>query len=547
MSEKRISISKNGFLLYSEAIIYCLDIVNNNNTPEDLEKVVIPKLSQKIKDAKDKDEYINILTDKIQRKATKEKLNSLYSKITTQIRKEDEQKPSSINRTSKIAHYFEDIKSVYPEVSNLQYFIEKFIEPQFKDITNNLNKREDKPINDLFGTTWYLYYHEYEVAPSTRQTVISRLVLRINSESDICLFEKWPNHDFKGGIDLERSGHSNIIMNFESIHPSRPSKKLQIRLIIEEGISQDSIFFGQYIDFESTNVIVSGTIVIENVLGCRLPKTTESKENQLLVSNSRYFKKRKIDFSDDEAYDVVMVKLAYYCGWEKYIPKYIAYYLTDKWMNHHKTKSISPGSNLEKLGYWLKGQQKKEIKFNSIIEYDCFLITPIGDLGEIGDKEYFKEINQYLFKSPWLDYTREQNKLLPNEVYEAVDNLQESNLKRIYYTPRVKKIADPLFSGEGDSQAIILDEIEKMKRSRFVILILPIPFENYAHHSTMFMKIGWAMEQEKHIIIFPLAEDVLPKLLLHQTQVLNIHISHPVSIKQIPDKLINDFGNILEQ
>ena len=40
-------------------------------------------------------------------------------------------------------------------------------------------------------------------------------------------------------------------MNFESIHPSRPSKKLQIRLIIEEGISPDSIFFGQYIDFES--------------------------------------------------------------------------------------------------------------------------------------------------------------------------------------------------------------------------------------------------------------------------------------------------------
>lgn len=545
MSIKRIEFSSIGFLLYAEIVRYCLEMQKKNNPPESIEEVLL-ELAKRIVLSPDRDEYLDSLMDRI--RYYRPELDSLYGKITTQIRA-DKKDRILINEESDIASYFEKIKAVYPQEDNIRTFIKNRIEPQFEvpvPVTSELNEEKSNLINDLLGTTWYLYYHEYDLSPDTHHTIITRLILKINSETDIQIFEKLEIHDFRGEIDVKRSiGQSIIIINLDSAHPKSSTKKLQIRIIIEEGISSNSIFLGQYIDFESSNIIVSGTIVIENVLGHRLSESIESKDIEKYTPHSRYFKKRSIIMNMEEIYDVVRVKLVYNSGWEQYIPREIAEYLTAKGKNHNKTKSLSPNSSLEKLGTWIKEQRKKKGKFNAIIDYDCFLVTPIGNIKAIGDQDYFKEINEHLFKTPWPVYNRESGKPFPDEVYQSADILKEIKLFKIFYTPRVRRIFDPSFSGEGDSQSIISDDIEKMKRSRFVVLILPKPEETHIHHTSAFIKIGWAMEQEKPIIIFPLAPGLLPRLLM-QSHIRNIHISEPVCIKEIPEKLKNDYGHLLE-
>ncbi len=383
--------------------------------------------------------------------------------------------------------------------------------------------------DDFSNTAWYLYYHEYIDDPKTPYTVITRLVLLIKDLKHIKLYERDENDDFVGYAELNSDTTSSTLI----VHLKREStsfkKELELRIILSGGISYKSIFLGQYMDFESGDKIVSGTFIIENVSGHSL----NEKAANPYYKKSNYSLLRD-DLKSAKGLKVIQIDLVYYSGWERYIPKPIAKYLSHKWKNHSKTKPVA--STLKKLSDWLRDQKEQkpyeEYKFNTTIEYDFFIVTPVGNIKEITEKQYYKDINNFFFETPSPIATEIKIQNSINPIFDSKNSLKNIGINKIYYSPRVLIVQKPSFSGDEESHTIIDNDLKAMKQSRFVIFILPDKI-----HTSALIKIGWAMHQEKPIFVFPLKADILPKL-LSKPYPNKIWLFDPMTIKVIPEKLI---------
>lgn len=540
MSANRIALPPNCFLIYAEILYYCVHFGSNKEHKafEDLKIELSQKVNQGL--ASDRNKYLSNLMGNVKKQ---NKLKCLYGKIATDVKK-DNKKIIVFNYKSEIAESFKYLEEVYPNEAKegINKFVLNYLDGQIMQIiknegriSNTLEIKENTSLLDaLSDTTWYLYYHEYDNYPKTRLTIISRLILEIVNPGQVFLYEKKHALDFIGSIDLSSSTNSIIVINLETKNSKLAIKKLQLRVIIQEGVLDNSIFLGQYMDFETGNKIVSGTIVLENVKGHLLDDSASDDYND------EYTIVREIKLRTGIALKAIRIDLVYYTGWERYIPLYIAHFLSDKWKNHTKIKPIV--SDYESLGNFFKDQKGKHDKYNSKIDFDIFLVTPIGIINEIDTKPYYKEINEYFFKYPSPpDYDEKDKKsLLP--IYEACDFLKKAKINKIFYTPRVVKLQDPSFVSDGDSETIIENDISAMKSSRIVVFILP---KLEIMNTSFFIKIGWAMQLDKSIIIFPLAANLLPRLIAKPHIGKNLWVSEPIEIKDIPGRIRNDFSKIL--
>jgi len=544
MSEKRISFTPHGFLLYVEIVFYCIKRKESNTPNETLESIV-KQLADDIKSAKDLRSYAQSLSKNTRN--YKNRIGSLYHKLQGELNNNDKiGPPILINQNKDIAKYYDFIKEGFNLDIPIREFLDLHITPHFPD--GAILFEESFPIltehiKQLIGTRWYLYYHEYELPVQTRHTVVTRLLLEINSFENVKLYERDENRDFQGKIDLKQSaGNASVIINLEPVHPVFSTKKLQIRILLKEKVTDDRILYGIYIDNEIRDSIVSGTIVLENTAGHLLPNKGISGEIfKQLEDKSRFFRLRKVN-----GFAVVSVKLAYVSGWEQFIPPEITAYLANKWMNYTKAVSLSPNSNRRRLRLWqedrdrLKSEQVFRTKFNAVISHDCFLVTPIGDIQSLKELEYYKDINKYLFE---VENPNLQNGSLPHDVSKTTKVLQEINFCKLLYTPREILAKTPGYSGGGDSQSIVLNDMAAMKKCRSIIYIIPKPEDILTQHTSALLKIGWAMEQGKTVFIFPLGPDLLPKLFL--SPIHNVQVAPPISIEEIPNYICNEYEYLL--
>lgn len=559
-TEKRIIISSDCFLLYAELLNECVTR-NNQEKREKKDKQIEPlhelldKLADKVRKkdkVRDKDYLIDLAS-----KVRKDRVsgNSVYHTITTIIRK-DSSSDCGFNEESS-SKIFRHIVERYPKETEMGmriFFHEKmdqyFPQPQDNKLTSAPNKNhttetfkdKKKAAHGFANTTWFLYYHEYSKNFTTRCSVITRLVLHIESLEKIKLYESREHSDFVSNtshaVDFVKSDTNCIILNICLDKESTSfTKGLQLRIIQSESIADNSIFFGQYMDTELGDKIVSGTFILENVKGHILNENMEIPG----YVQSPHEVIRQVKLPSKEMLKVVQTDLVFNSGWERYIPKEIADYLSHKWKNHTKTKSDQ--STLKELGTWLKGQRARdneEYKFNVCIEYDLFIVTPVGNLNALFQSKYYEDINKFFFKKSNPSLSEIEEKGTVNPLFDSCDVLKEIGINRIYYTPRVLKLKKPSHRIKLETRTVIQNDLDAMRKSRNVILIMPELVQTSA-----FVKIGWAMQQEKPVIIFPLKQKILPTL-LSKSYEKSIWVSDRIDIGKIPEKMVGDYSEILK-
>lgn len=542
MNKNRINISTDCYLLFAEILYYC---ITPNIKHEELNKKLLT-LSEKVKTKAPtkKGDYLKGLASNFHKPKTI--YSTIYGVITTRIKSDKKKKEISLNMNSSLGEVFKKIEAIYPNVSKkgVRYFFENTLGTYFpieKTKAKQTNEVDNKAStkDDFLDTTWFLYYHEYLDKPKTPYTVISRLVLHIKDKENIKLFERKENEDFVGNANFihNDTNSSILIINLERESTSF-KKKLELRIIKSGGISDNSVYLGQYMDTETGDKIVSGTFVLENVKGHDLG---ENSSNSYL-EKSKYTIIRKVPLQMGKPLEVIQTDLVYYSDWERYIPKAIAKYLSHKWKNHSKTKPVA--TTLAELGDWLREQRElkpfEEYKFNTNIEYDLFVVTPVGNIKDISEKQYYKQINNYFFEIPNPAVSQRAEAELPDPIYDSKKIFKKIGINKIYYSPRILKLQNPSFSGDEETHTIIDNDLKAMRKSRFVIFIMPEQL-----FSSALIKIGWAMQQEKPIIVFPLKQNVLPKLLTKPYE-KKIWVSDPMKIKDIPEKLITDYQRVLK-
>lgn len=402
------------------------------------------------------------------------------------------------------------------------------------------SKRSDEPKQDygfydkhLASTIWYLYYHDY-LEDTSPYTYVSRLVLQLDArkshENYITLYDTGEQDEFRGTADIN-SARSTQTMIINLKRESTPIKELQLRFILPNKVNSNSIFAGQYIDFEKRETLICGTFLLENSEG-------HFKNLNISFLNEEDIEGRNI-LIGGKILKVISLPLNHQVNWKKYIPTEIAQYLANKRFNFIKSRTDI--NNLESLRGFFKDQADKrrlERKFNEIIEYDLFILTPIGSLTDVMRQQMDTDINNIFFKNV---QKISETEYVNEDQYEASEIFQSVgiNIKRIYYPPRHHKIETKGKDGiKQTSERILRKDLPAMRRSKNVLYIAPI-----GNCTSALVKAGWAIVMEKPIIVFPLTKDAVPKLLeesidpiIHYNEIDDIN---PADISKIPHKLLN--------
>ena len=424
-------------------------------------------------------------------------------------------------------------------------------------------KEKAKLYKDLNGTTWYLYYHEY-IDPAdkkTRYSVISRLVLEIGNieeSNSIKLYDcEEFEHPFEGNIIFNSNDdRKTLIINLR--REGRAPKNLELRIIITGKISDKDMFLGQYIDFESGDKIVNGTLVLENVQG--------HKAN-LNFDNSFYENKFIFDKVDPEVnvtyplpnrnnISVARAELAYNTGWEKVIPQKIATYLLEKWKNFTKTsKNINSYKDFDNFFRIQVGKEhnnwpRKRI-YDTYIEYDmCIIASHASEISPKVKSDIFSSVNGSFFNKDITKVNAINN--LQLELLEGSKSLRQLNIHKIYYNDRMLYVDtenslkmlsrlsefNKIYMSDilGRKDPIYFKEYEKkaIQNCRIVIFILS---GNKINLADLFYKIGHALELKKTIFIFPSKEIANEIFTIDSPDKYNIHVFKNVPIKDIPNVL----------
>jgi hypothetical protein len=466
----------------------------------------------------------------------KEQFEFCYAKLNTEIQANSFKTIQfKGNNLLKIEKLFSDILgSKYPNEelikAGLSGFAE-YLESLFTNETAKLvkpdlvNERTVSEVQSKFSKTkWFFYHHDYE--SDTPLTEITRLLLVFDDltkpGNNTILYGRRSTEDFEGIAELiPEVNHTNFIINLKRTKAT--PKNLQIRFVVTDGIEEDSIYLGQYIDFEKGETIITGTFILENVLGHfhRRDQTVEQSNKQPLD--------RQIM---PDGLLVVKRELAYYSGWEHYFPNEIAAYLENKWMNFTKVKT-NIGS-LNELVFFRKKQEKKlflNTKFNTFIRYDIFIITPVNSLSKTESNHLIREIGNVFFEYP--EICGESQEELNKQCFEAKRSLtEELGVKKLFYSPRQYKIENPRIHEEEDANEILKNDLYAMRSSRFVILVMPKRICTSA-----LIKVGWAIQMEKPIFVFQTRKGSLPDMLCNDYKKIIKVVSKPKSIRQIPDYL----------
>lgn len=542
--EHKITITSNAFLLFAK-IIKHLDGKGNNL---DNLQVKLEEFSNELKinlEESKRVEYLKRFASHFHNKSDSQK-NHFYTKITTEIIQHN-RSTFTINSKSPLHYFFKELitkkATTNDEIKKgIKEFCENYLNSFFTTETPVINEKgtsDKKGIDkDLYNTTWFFYYHEYGTI--TPYSTISRLVLHISDTGIVKLFERNKQDDFlsKTAYTTTGTNSSILIINLER-ELKTSKKKLELRIILSSGIADDSVFLGQYMDFETGDVIISGTIILQNVKGY---KEIEQNENPYSL-NSKNTIFRDAEINKSISYKVVQTDLVFYSDWEKYIPHEIAAYLSHKWKNFTKTKPNV--ATLKNLSSFLEKQGEKpyrEFKFNTQIDYDIFVITPVGSLNNIENgKVNYTEINNVFFKTPNPKIFDEDDENFNIELYGATDFLKKIGVQKIYFPPRVFKVKNPDLTGEEEPHTILENDFAAMRSSRNVILIMP---EKVC--SSALIKVGWAMQMEKTVYVFPTKSNVLPKLLTKDYK-NQIKVSKTIQVKKIPEYLKLNCSKDLKQ
>ncbi len=409
--------------------------------------------------------------------------------------------------------------------------------------TKEIKKSNNLP-KDILNTVWFMYHYRYprRGQPEPPLTYLTRLVLYIDLDGNIKIFEPDPKSDWTGTGTCRRIGDL-IIADLKTGISDK--KDLQIRFGYHK-VSGSTLLLGQYIDVEDNHNLITGSFVLQN---CpekateNLPKGKPDDDRKVTITRSE----------PEEEFWVVTRGLIHNSGWAEFFPKPIARFLSAKWKNY--TKVDFNIYSLTALQAFLDKQQKKPIKeskYNEVIEFDAMILspTPSDEQGKERFKELYDEICRAFFLNPDLKSrggkdrepvaltpensnetrTVEQPNALDEELYMASEFLQKEaiGLSRIYYAPRIQHY---LYEDWGmyTSQVIIENELPAMRKSRCVILIL-----NEEMSTSALVKVGWAMAMEKVVFVVPTAPNVLPKVLAHPFPKMLVVANKPVKVSDIP-------------
>jgi hypothetical protein len=345
---------------------------------------------------------------------------------------------------------------------------------------------------------------------------------------------------FEGKMQLVSGINSYVIIDLK--HKINRNKDLQIRFRLDpmHDINDNTIIFGQYIDFEFEN-IVSGTLILENIKGH-------------FGSNSHIKDIEKLNFNSSKDYilpntdELILTsrELVYDSNWDKYIPEEIAYFFENKWMNFNKTKTdIYSLNELQKFRNKQKNKDYKKYKFDSIINFDLFIIIPEKSIPDpVLKDELYKEICNTFFSVAESTETNELKKI--EECFKATEYLANHGIKKIYYPKRDYRFnnseEEEKDEEEGDVPSLpsrILEELEIMKQSRYVILIMPAVL-----CSSALVKVGCSLQMEKPIFVFPGKDIDLPTIIKATWKgIINVPTEY-LEISKIPKHLIKNYPKL---
>ena len=535
----KVSVSKNAFLLFSKLVIYIEREGKGNKKYSELNSLLkgfAEEINEKIR-SENRIDFLSKLSVKVENlhgslnpimdKTKRQSKSSFYQKFLN-LKNGDIRGSFGFNTGSPLHHFFDSYillnYSTHHSVQNgIKGFCENYLQSFFTSTSDGSKENSPSIEEDISGTTWYFYYHEYDDGNSP-YSIISRLILQIDSKTTFRLFDKEKKGDFVPAKDaVIIDGTSSImIINLEREHKTI-IKRLELRIIISGAITENSIFLGQYMDFETGDRLVSGTFVIQNITSLNEEVLTQTQ----IASKINEGFLRQVDVNQKK-YNVAQVKLTYNTQWQKYIPIEIAKYLCNKWKNFTKTNSTV--SNIEKLASFQSIQNNKPFsnpKFNAIIEFDAMLVTPGFDDFE-KDSAYYHDINNAFFEDPDFILTEEKEAL---KIYEANDFFKKINVHRIFFPQRDFKIRNPIikkFRGNEEPKVMLEHYLSVMQSSRAVFLILPEKICS----STIIM-VGWAIQMEKLVFVFPTKEDVLPRLISKDYKT-RITVSGAIEIGEIP-------------
>jgi hypothetical protein len=481
-----------------------------------------------------KSEFMRKIIDK-----TKDKndvYNFLYPKIKTDIiaSKHDsikftEANPSKIEELykSKIIFKYPDIEKTHSNYIAFFKYLDDFFKINIKE-SKIINVGKNDFIEQLSNTKWFLYYYNYN--SSTPLTEITRSFIefkdlnQLDNNTVIYDYVDEKTMDFfEGVLQFNFENSSYVIINLKN--KIKINKELQIRFRLDPDIdiNDNTIIIGQYIDFDvEKKNIISGTLILENIKG---HFTNSSNQNDIFNENKNYF-------LPNSGIILTSRELIYDSKWEKYIPEEIADFLQNKWKNFTKTKTDRYSLNsLKEFNSIQDKKDYKKYKFDSKICYDLFIITPEESIknNERRDKLY-QEICENFFEVIESKETNKEMKM--EECYKANDKLANYGIKKIYYRKRFFKFTHSDEQSENVEPKKILEELDVMKQSRFVILIMPAKL-----YSSALVKVGCALQMEKPIFVFRKKRVELPAILRTVWKnIINVPTEYK-SISEIPGHL----------
>lgn len=468
-----------------------------------------------------------------------------YQKIITELRKENRSTLSIASDAPPQDHYEKIIKNKgLPEGvarPDLESFCRDYLDGFFENKNGELpgpgSKLRDKPQTieqRLCDTTWYFYYHEY--LSDAPYPTISRVVLNIRDFQNVTLHELEERNDFQGTA-ITRQGINSSTLRIV-LHRELPTQKeLELRIILSGKISDDSIFLGQYMGSEQGNEMTSGNFVLLNVK-CHKDDDSANAANGFPPRN-------RIDrgiIIDDSPYRIIQTDLVFSSGWQRFIPDEVAEYLSNKWQNF--TKTVPSVSTRSELSLFLKGQARKrsrEPKSTIRIDYDFFVIMPVGELGKLYNRDEYKQINRLFFKTPDTVLLGNIKPNTSSQIYESSDNWKMIDVNRLYYSPRVMRLSSPDNPGLIESRTIFERDLSAMRRSRFVLFIA-----RECTCSSALVEVGWALQMGKRVFVVPLTSRALPKI-LSKTLDDRLIVLDGLKIKDIAGHLRRNYRSVFRQ
>lgn len=465
--------------------------------------------------------------------------HSIYTKINNEILVEKRQSVIiNIGENSIFFKLFLELAEKFPNngilsngIVDFCKYLESYVSIRTTEEAVSSNSKVTKGIQNIeyYNTEWYFYYNEYY--PDSPYTKISRLYLVISRSGLITLFDRKGKVKFNyETLITAKSGGDNLISIIEFEYSLK--RKLTLRIILPKILEPDTVLIGQYMDFEKQRGIISGTFVLQKISDALTKKESKPKTNPYVKplkegeTQPEYLKTASIDTGTSKFREVVQVDLAYFTGWEQYIPIEIAQYLMHKWKNF--TESTPKINSLSKLSDFLTPQATgyNKAKYNAIINYDIYLISPVASLGEEGSA-HFEKINSAFFSHSALD---KYDNNFDFKLYESSDVLKKLNLNKTYFHQRVIKAQNPENENLTNAGTWLKTGYAAMKSSRFVILVMPRKLSCSA-----LVEVGWAIDMEKPIFIFESENNSLPNM-ISQGDNFNIYVADkPIEVEKIPD------------